>query len=616
MAPLALFAPFLVLGFMSLWVTHGPRPLYPSSLDSWLSNETAIAQTAILNVIGEHGAWAQGATPGVLVASPSRSEPDYFFTWTRDSGIVMKTLVEMLRGGDTDLLPTIEAYISSQARIQGLENPSGGLADGSGLGEPKFMADETPFAGSWGRPQRDGPPLRATALINFGWWLLSQGYHDVARDLVWPIVRNDLSYVAQYWNHSGGFDLWEEIQGRSFFTLAVSHRALVEGSVFAGSLGRSCDECVPQAAQIRCLMQSFWSGKFIRSNLDSSRSGKDASTLLAVTHTFNPHAECDDVTFQPCSPRALANHRRIMDIFGDVYDINADRGRDEAVAVGRYPEDVYFGGNPWFLCTLAAAEQLYDALYQWDRLGSIDVNNVSLSFFQALHPPIIPGTYSSSSETYHQLVDAVKTYADGFLRIVQNYAWDNGSLSEQFSRYNGSHLSANDLAWSYANLLSVSRRRSAIVPLPWGSSGSPSVPSTCSATAVSGTYSSVTITSWPAIGGLPTTAPEPCQPPASVSVTFEATAGTSWGEDIRVVGSTEALGNWDPTRALRLHADRYTAEQPLWYGTVRLAGGQRFEYKYIRVRDWEVSWERSPNRQLEVPTNCETRSIYRREVWR
>jgi glucoamylase len=169
-------------------------------------------------------------------------------------------------------------------------------------------------------------------------------------------------------------------------------------------------------------MQSFWTGRFIRSNLDSSRSGKDAATLLAVTHTFNPLAECDDVTFQPCSARALANHRRIMDTFRDVYDINADRGQDEAVAVGRYPEDVYFGGNPWFLCTLAAAEQLYDALYQWGRLDSIEVNSVSLPFFQALHSSTVPGNYSSSSETYHQLVDAVRTYADGFLRIVVSSA--------------------------------------------------------------------------------------------------------------------------------------------------------------------------------------------------
>ncbi|KAL2840171.1 Six-hairpin glycosidase-like protein [Aspergillus pseudoustus] len=575
---------------MSLWVTHGPRHHHRGDLDSWLSNETIIARTAILNVIGDHGAWVEGATSGVLIASPSRSEPDYFFTWTRDSSLVMKTLMEMLREGDTDLLPIIQAWISSQARIQGVENPSGGLADGRGLGEPKYMADETPFLGSWGRPQRDGPALRATAMIDFGWWLLSQGYYDVARDLVWPVVHNDLSYVAQYWNHSGGFDLWEEIQGRSFFTLAVSHRALVEGSIFTGTLGHSCHECAAQAAQIRCLMQSFWTGRFIRSSLDSSRSGKDAGTLLGIIYTFNPHAECDDVTFQPCSARALANHHRLMDIFRDVYDINAGRGSDEAVAVGRYPEDVYSGGNPWFLCTLAAAEQLYDALYQWDRIGSITVTKVSLPFFQALHPSTVPGIYSSSSETYHQLVDAVQTYADGFVRIVQNYAWHNGSLSEQLSRYNGSHLSANDLAWSYATLLGASRRRNLTAPPPWGNPGSPSVPSTCSATAVPGTYSSVTITAWPAIGELPTTTPEPCQPPESVSVIFEVGAGTAWGEDIRVVGSTEALGDWDPARGLPLHADRYTAEQPIWYGTVRLAAGQTFEYKYIRARGGEVSF--------------------------
>jgi glucoamylase len=98
-------------------------------------------------------------------------------------------------------------------------------------------------------------------------------------------------------------------------------------------------------------------------------------------------------------------------------------------------------------------------------------------------------------------------------------------------------------------------------------------------------------------------------------VTFEVTAGTAWGEDIRVLGSTEALGNWDPARGLPLHADRYTAEQPLWYGTVRLAAGQKVDYKYVRVRDGQVLWERGANRQVEVPASCETRSIYRRDIW-
>ncbi|KAL3471218.1 Six-hairpin glycosidase-like protein [Aspergillus californicus] len=577
-----------------------PRPLHPSDLDSWLSNEATVARTAILNVIGDDGKWADGATPGVLVASPSRSDPDYFFTWTRDSSLVMKTLVELFRAGDSDLLPIIEAYISSQARIQGGENPSGGLSDGQGLGEAKFMADETPFAAGWGRPQRDGPALRASTLIEFGWWLLSQGYHQVATDLVWPVVRNDLSYVAQYWNHSG-FDLWEEMDGRSFFTLAVSHRALEEGSIFARSLGFSCNGCVSQAPQILCVLQSFWTGKFIRANLNSGgRTGKDAGTLLGVIYTFNPRSGCDDVTFQPCSPRALANHHRLMATFRDLYEINGDRSPDQAVAVGRYPEDVYVGGNPWFLSTLAAAEQLYDAMYQWDYLGSLTITGVSLPFFQALHPSAVPGTYMVDTEIYQQLVDSVSTYADGFMRIVKTYALHNGSLSEQFSRSDGVHISANDLAWSYAALLTANRRRNAITPPPWGNPGVPSVPSQCSATAVPGTYSSITITSWPPIAGLPTTTPEPCPTPFFVAVTFEVSAPTSWGEQIRVVGSTARLGDWEPAEGLAFRADRYTDSQPIWYATVRLPAGEIFEYKYIRVRGSEVDWEAELNRQLRL----------------
>lgn len=94
-----------------------------------------------------------------------------YYTWTRDSALVVKTLVDLFKNGDTDLLTVIEEYINSQAYIQTISNPSGGLSSG-GLGEPKFNVDETSYTGSWGRPQRDGPALRATALIAFGQWLI------------------------------------------------------------------------------------------------------------------------------------------------------------------------------------------------------------------------------------------------------------------------------------------------------------------------------------------------------------------------------------------------------------------------------------------------------------
>ena len=64
-----------------------------------------------------------------------------------------------------------------------------------------FHADllGTRFNGAWGRPQRDGPALRAIALIEYSHWLLDQGEHNKVSEVIWPIIANDISYVGQYW---------------------------------------------------------------------------------------------------------------------------------------------------------------------------------------------------------------------------------------------------------------------------------------------------------------------------------------------------------------------------------------------------------------------------------
>lgn len=61
------------------------------------------------------------------------------------------------------------------------------------------IAHETDQRIRLGRPQRDGPPLRAIAMISYANWLIENGYKSTANDLIWPVVQNDLNYVAQYW---------------------------------------------------------------------------------------------------------------------------------------------------------------------------------------------------------------------------------------------------------------------------------------------------------------------------------------------------------------------------------------------------------------------------------
>ncbi len=44
-------------------------------------------------------------------------------------------------------------------------------------------------------------------------------------------------------------------------------------------------------------------------------------------------------------------------------------------------------------------------------------------------------------------------------RMYQHVKGGDGHISEQISKQNGSQISANDLTWSYANLLSAMQAR-------------------------------------------------------------------------------------------------------------------------------------------------------------
>ncbi|KAJ5915679.1 hypothetical protein N7466_011612 [Penicillium verhagenii] len=634
--------------FSSLLVTASALNIAPratTSLDTWLASETTVALDVIQENIGSAGAFAESASSGVVIASPSTDDPDYFYTWTRDSALTMKVLVDLFRNGESSLQGIIEDYIDAQAYLQTVSNPSGDLTTG-GLGEPHFNVDLTAYTGSWGRPQRDGPALRATALMDFGEWLNANGYEAYAAEIIWPIVRNDLSYVAQYWNETG-YDLWEEVDGSSFFTIAVQHRALVEGIAFSSAVGSSCTYCESQAPEILCYLQSFWLGDYILANFDeSSRTGKDVNTILGSIHTFDPEAGCDDTTFQPCSSRALANHKVVVDSFRDLFTINDDAAEGTACAIGRYPEDTYYDGNPWFLCTMAAAELLYDALYQWNNNAEIVIDSTSLDFFTDLYSSAATGTYSSSSSEYTSIVDAVKTYADGFLSIVQDHALTNGSMSEQFDKADGDELSARDLTWSYAALLTANMRRNSVVPPSWGETSASSVPATCVATSATGLYSTATDTAWPATltgGSTETTSTTAkttssassgtttttstttkststtttaCTTPTSVAVTFDLIATTEYGQNMYISGSISALGDWDTSDAIALSAADYTSSDNLWFVTIDFTAGESFEYKYILVEsDGTVVWADGDNESYTVPAVCGETTVTVDDTW-
>lgn len=267
------------------------------------------------------------------------------------------------------------------------------------------------------------------------------------------------------------------------------------------------------------------------------------------------------------------------------------------------------------------------------------MTSVSLPFFQAIYSSAAVGTYTSSTSTYTALIGAVKTYADGYMSIVQKYTPSNGALSEQFDKNSGTPLSAADLTWSYAALLTaVAARNQAGLPASWGETSASSVPGSCYATSVIGTYVSATNTIFPSgqtsasgattkttsttatttrPGTTTSTSATACSTPTSVAVTFDVIATTVYGESILLAGSISQLGSWSTSSAIALSADKYTSSNNLWYVTVTLPAGTSFSYKYIRKSSsGTITWESDPNNSYTVPKACGTTATTINDTWR
>eukprot|EP00929_Paragymnodinium_shiwhaense_P007909 TRINITY_DN111832_c0_g1_i1.p1 TRINITY_DN111832_c0_g1~~TRINITY_DN111832_c0_g1_i1.p1 ORF type:complete len:1047 (-),score=145.33 TRINITY_DN111832_c0_g1_i1:154-3294(-) len=87
--------------------------------------------------------------------------------------------------------------------------------------------------------------------------------------------------------------------------------------------------------------------------------------------------------------------------------------------------------------------------------------------------------------------------------------------------------------------------------------------------------------------------------PEVVEVVFSVLAETSCGTDIRVVGSAEELGGWNPNHAVALGTDGQT--YPKWSAGIWMLRSEacKAEYKFIKVSpNGPVEWEPCDNRRL------------------
>ena len=373
--------------------------------------------------------------PGAIMASPSKTHPNYFYHWVRDAALTMR--VPLLGYQYANSQPdknyyeeTLWNWVTFESALQDVRNPSGGL------GEPKFMLDGTVYREPWGRPQNDGPALRAITMIGFAQELLKEGKNQVVSDRLYrsdfpantPIKR-DLEYTARNWT-ARSFDLWEEIYGYHFYTLMTQRGALLEGAKLARQLNDpfAANFYEREAGNIEAvLVQHFLDEQMqllipsisIKGGNKGKTSNLDVAVILAALHT-----DTSDGFVDPSNSALLANSaQKLMERFQQIYPINHINQRKEvppiSPAIGRYPEDIYNGtgfvqGGPWFLATHAFAE----------------LNCLA-----------------------GKKADAIQ-----FFNRTLRHKNVAGEMSEQYSRHNGYMQGARDLTWSYASFLTAYER--------------------------------------------------------------------------------------------------------------------------------------------------------------
>jgi glucoamylase len=435
------------------------------SLDAWLADERAIALQKM-----EANISPAGAVPGTVAASPSRANPDYWYNWRRDAALTMRRIVALYESSSdpaakAKYLKMLTDYAAFVRREQTVPGPAG-------IGEPKYGMDGKPFTGPWGRPQDDGPAEEAGTLIELARAFIQEGRTDLAAALWGDAtsgIKADLEYVSHHWQKTS-FGVWEEVKSHHLDTQVAQRDALREGAWLALELGDdgAADWYDAQAAAIDAALDRYWDAAkgYLDSSLDQDGglqgkgSGLDSAVILAAIHRLPVDGEAltadESEAFSVTDPRILATDEALRSRFRTEYPIN-ERPGAPGVAIGRYPEDRYFGGNPWPLLTAAFAQLDYMAAAEYIAGGKIAVTAADAGFWSDLLGRSVPAgtTWSSGGAGFEAAIRALKADGDAELACVRLHANADGSLSEQMDRNSGYMTSARDLTWNYAALLSA-----------------------------------------------------------------------------------------------------------------------------------------------------------------
>ena len=169
-------------------------------------------------------------------------------------------------------------------------------------------------------------------------------------------------------------------------------------------------------------IQDHICGNYIISSFDSN--GKitkyhDAANILAYCHI---EYDEDILKIVPLE-YVTETCSKLVDSFRQKYN------HDELHLIGRYPNDTYYNGHVWVLCSLALG-QIYIELYKRKNI---------VTYSSPMHR-----SKSNPNNNYIEIADCI---LERILTLDPNLI-----LPEQFNPINSEYYSARKLTWNYSEL--------------------------------------------------------------------------------------------------------------------------------------------------------------------
>ena len=232
--------------------------------------------------------------------------------------------------------------------------------------------------------------------------------------------------------------------------------AMAQGGEVAGHLAATYAQT---ADAINASLYLHWTGSYLAELVDGDRA-IDGATLVALNDAYDEDAGDAATYLAPTSVAVAQTVGAHASAFCREYAVNtADTAAGTpGVLVGRYPGDIYAGGNPWVLTTAALARLLYRAAAATHDAKAAPAGDALAAWRAALN--------ANDDAAFADGADA-DAVAAGFVRagdavlsrLKAHVGGDGGRLDEQLDKQSGAQMSAKSLTWSYAEVLNAMRSR-------------------------------------------------------------------------------------------------------------------------------------------------------------